>query len=64
MIIDYYNGLWQAICLVKTNIWLNFLFKVNPLLASISHVFIGHSTHLRDLPRWKNDNWFLSVTLN
>ena len=36
----------------------------NLLLASIFHAFIGPCGHLRDLLRYKNDHWFLSVTLN
>ena len=31
---DYiYKGLFQTICLVTINIWLNFLLEINPLLA-------------------------------
>ena len=64
MIIDDYKGLWQVIWLVTINIWLNFLFKINLLLASNFHTFIGPCTHMKDLPRYKIDCWFLSVTLN
>ena len=31
--------------------------------ASIFHAFVSLCTHLRELPRYKNDHWFLSVTL-
>ena len=69
---DYiFKGLLQALCLVTINILLNFLFEINPYLhqtlmpwSRLLCPFTSPYTHLRKLARYKNDNWFSSVTLH
>ena len=66
------KGLLQAIYLIVTiNIWFNFLFEINPYCHQIlmpwprlvCH-FISPCTYFGELPRYKNGNWFYSVTLH
>ena len=69
---DYiFKGLLQTLYLVTINILLNFLLEINCYLHQIlmpwSRLlcpFISPCTHLRKLARYKNDNWFSSVTLH
>ena len=55
------KDLLQDICLVTINIWLNFLVEIKPRLV---YPFISPCIHFRNLPRYKNDNWFWCVTLH